>query len=80
MTALHTDEHRRLVAVLAEARKSAGMTQEELSEQLRRDQTWVSKYEAGRQRLDVIEFLRIGAVLGLDPAIVIKQIGEISLY
>lgn len=66
LTGLHTAEHRRLTAALAKARVDAGLTQYELADRLGVDQTYVSKYEGGRRRLDVVEFMRIVAALGVD--------------
>lgn len=79
LTGLHTDEHRRLVAALAAARVDAGLTQEELGKRLGVDQTYVSKYESGRRRLDVIEFLRIVAVLEVDYRALIAETGLVDL-
>jgi predicted transcriptional regulator len=72
--ALHTDEHRKFVEALADARRDAGISQHELARLLGRDQTYVSKYEKGRQRLDVIEFLRIVTALGVEPMVILNQI------
>ena len=58
------DEFRRL---LVEARKTAGLTQDELARQLSRTQSYVSKYERGERRLDLIEFLELARVLKFDP-------------
>lgn len=44
------------------------MTQESLAELLERPQSFVSKYEAGERRLDVIEYTEVCAALGLDAA------------
>ncbi|EKY25920.1 restriction-modification system control element Bcll family protein [Brevundimonas diminuta 470-4] len=66
LTGLHTEEHRRLTTALAQARVDAGVTQYELADRLGVDQTYVSKYEGGRRRLDVVEFMRIVAALGVD--------------
>lgn len=51
-----------------DARESNGVTQQQLAEQLGRPQSYVSKYEAGERRLDVIEFADVCAVLALDAA------------
>jgi transcriptional regulator with XRE-family HTH domain len=53
--------------LLVEARKSANLTQAELSGRLERPQSFVSKYERGERRLDVIEFAQVARALGIDP-------------
>ena len=63
---VYTHQYRRFRALLIEARKRAGLTQVELSAQLERPQSFVSKVERGERRLDVIEFLEIARVLRLD--------------
>lgn len=60
--------------ILIHARKTAGITQSELSAKLSRPQSYVSKYERGERRLDVIEFLEVAKALGQDPQILIRQI------
>ena len=54
--------------LLIEVRKAAGLTQAELSQQLNRPQSFVSKYERGERRLDVIEFGEVAKALSVDPA------------
>ena len=66
MTALHTGEYRRFATALAQVRRDAGVSQRQLAARLGVDQAYISKYESGRRRLDVIEFLRITAALGAD--------------
>lgn len=61
-------DHLRLVDALIEARKSAGLTQEELASRVGRDQTFISLIERGQRRVDVIEFVRIAKAMGADPA------------
>lgn len=53
--------------LLIEARKQAGLTQVELSERISRPQSFVSKYERGERRLDVIEFFEVARAIGVDP-------------
>ena len=60
--------------LLAEARRASGFTQIALSLKLRKPQSFVSKYESGERRLDVIEFIEISKALGVDPAKIIKKI------
>lgn len=66
MTAQHTDEYRRFAAALVEARKAAGLSQYDLADRLGVDQSFISKYESSRRRLDVIEFLQIVQAIGAD--------------
>jgi len=53
--------------LLAEARRGAGLTQVDLAKRLSRPQSFVSKFERGERRLDVIEFLDIAAALDIEP-------------
>ncbi|HEY4777937.1 MAG TPA: helix-turn-helix transcriptional regulator [Candidatus Acidoferrales bacterium] len=60
--------HKRLCELLVKVRLDAGLTQVELSSRLNRPQSFVSKYERGERRLDVVEFGEIAVALGVDPA------------
>lgn len=44
---------------LQKARVDAGLTQLDVARKLRRDQTFVSKFESGRRRLDFIEVVEL---------------------
>ena len=65
---------RRLRELLIEARKSAGLTQIELAQKLSRPQSFVSKYELGERRLDVVEFLEVTEALGIRAEKVLRQL------
>jgi len=52
--------------LLIEARKGADLTQAELSRRLKRPQSFVSKYERGERRLDVVEFGEVAKALCVD--------------
>lgn len=56
------------------ARREAGITQMELSRALGKPQSFVSKYESGERRLDVIEFITICEALGIAPTKIIKRL------
>jgi transcriptional regulator with XRE-family HTH domain len=62
-----SEAHQRFRKLLAEARKGAGLTQSELSSRLQRPQSFVSKYERGERRLDVVEFGDVANAIGVDP-------------
>ena len=60
--------------MLVEARKKAIMTQTELAVKLGRKQSYVSKFERGERRLDVVEFLEIAEVLNIDVLRFVEQL------
>jgi transcriptional regulator with XRE-family HTH domain len=60
--------------LLIEARKTAGLTQVGLAVRLARPQSYVSKYEGGERRIDVVEFLEVAEALGIDPGEFLKRL------
>ena len=64
---IFSEKYDRFRQLLVEARKEAGLTQVGLAERLSRPQSFVSKYERGERRLDVIEFFEVAAAIGIDP-------------
>jgi transcriptional regulator with XRE-family HTH domain len=71
---LYTGRHERLCKLLIEAREKRGLTQIDVSKKLGRPQSFVSKYENGERRLDVIEFLEVADALGIEPSRFINQL------
>ena len=69
-----TDEYETFRLLLIEARTSAGDTQVWLAKKLGRPQSYVSKYERGERRLDVIEFLNISRAMDIDPCELIRKL------
>jgi transcriptional regulator with XRE-family HTH domain len=65
--ALYERSYAAFTDLLREERKKAGLTQAMLAKKLRRPQSYVSKYERGDRRLDVIEFLEIARAMKFDP-------------
>jgi transcriptional regulator with XRE-family HTH domain len=55
-----------LRALLREARLARGLTQENVAERLGRPQSFVSKYETGERRLDVLELMEVLRALAID--------------
>ena len=60
-------EYKIVGAALAKARERAGLTQKQLARKLRKPQSFVSNYERGQRRIDVLELLRIVEAFGGDP-------------
>ena len=57
----------RLQELLRSERIAAGLKQEEVARRLRRPQSFVSNYEGGERRLNVIELIDICEAIGIDP-------------
>ncbi len=70
---IFTDRHEALRIALVRARKRAGVTQTELAALLQRGQSFVSKYERGERRLDVIEFFEVCAAMEVDGLDLLKN-------
>ena len=66
--------HQVLQTLLIERRVAAGLTQVELAARLQRPQSFVSKYEGGERRLDVVEFVEVTQAIGCDPAGIIAAV------
>jgi transcriptional regulator with XRE-family HTH domain len=55
----------RLVSLLREMRVEAGLTQTDLAARIEREQTFVSRYESGQRRLDILEVREICQAIGI---------------
>jgi len=67
MKSIHSGPYIHLLELLVDRRNAAGLTQSQVAERLGRPQSYVSKFERGERRLDVIEFLEVCRKLGTDP-------------
>jgi len=63
---IHGSDHLRLVAMLREVRKKADLRQADVAERLGVPQSFVSKYETGERRLDLVELKRVCEALGTN--------------
>ena len=64
----------RLVSLLREMRIEAGLTQVDLGGRIEKDQTYVSRYESGQRRLDVLEVREICQVVGVTLEDFVKRL------
>jgi hypothetical protein len=60
--------------VLANARGRAGLSQQQLARLLRKPQSFVSNYERGQRRIDVLELIRVVDALKADAVEVFRSI------
>ena len=63
---------------LIEARRTRGLTQSRVAELLGRPQSFVSKYETGERRLDVVEFLEVCQALSIAPGTILDKVNNES--
>jgi transcriptional regulator with XRE-family HTH domain len=63
----HHDHYRRLLDLLRDVRRELGVTQIDLGQRLDNTQAFVSKFERGERRLDVVEFVEVCEALGVPP-------------
>ncbi len=73
---LGDQRHDKLISFLIEARSEAGITQVELAEKMKVYQSLIARLESGQRRVDVVELIKLGEVLGFDPAEIVKKIAN----
>lgn len=62
---IYSREQEVLQALLRQVRLDADLRQEQLAAKLKRPQSFVSKYESGERRLDLVEVREICKALGV---------------
>ena len=56
-----------LCQALVDARKSAGLGQDDLADRLKCYQSLVARLESGQRRVDVVELVVLARAIGFDP-------------
>lgn len=67
---------KKLAAILVKHRKAAGLRQVDLAEKLGVYQSWVTHMESGQRRIDVVELIELGQILGFDPVDVVRKLSR----
>ena len=70
------DELRILGEVLVRARERAKLKQSDVAARLGLPASYLSKVESGTRRLDVVELIRIAEAMGLDPAVLVREVAD----
>ncbi len=68
------DSYKLFLGMLRELRHESGVTQEALAELLGKPQSYVSKYELGERRLNVVETFEVCRALNADFAAFVQQL------
>ena len=73
---IRLNQQKKLLVLLRGVRVEAGLTQSELASRLGTDQTFISKYESGERRLDVLELREVCQVIGIDFVAFIRKLDK----
>jgi helix-turn-helix protein len=69
---VHSGGQSAFCKLMVKARKA--LTQRELADRLHKPQSFVTKYEGGERRIDVVEFLTVCQAIGVDSAKLLKTL------
>jgi transcriptional regulator with XRE-family HTH domain len=73
---IRLNQQKKLLVLLRGVRLEAGLTQSELASRLGTDQTFISKYESGERRLDILELREVCQVIGIDFVAFIRRLDK----
>lgn len=59
--------------LLTEKRKIQGLHQSDIAKKLKKPQSFVSKYENGERKIDVIDFVSISLALNANPTGMLEE-------
>lgn len=76
MSDIYTPEYRIFIQCLKDCRIRSKMSQQELASNLGYSQSYISKYEQGQKRLDLLETRAICIELGLSLSEFVKEYEE----
>lgn len=68
-----TPDHKRLLALLRKTRLKAGLRQIDVAKRLREPQAFVSRYETGERRLDLLELREVCGAIGTTVIDFVKE-------
>lgn len=74
---IHTANQRRVVRLLRQLRIAARLRQEDVAARLHKSQSFVSKYETGERRLDILELREVCRAIGVSLPQFIARLEEV---
>jgi len=72
--AFHSQDYADLIQGIVDARKSAGLTQQDVADVLGKPQSYVAKMEGCERRLDIAEFVDYARAFKRDPVELLQTI------
>ena len=73
---LGDQRHDALIRYLIEKRSAAGLKQVELAKRMKVYQSFIARLESGQRRVDVVELVKLGEVLGFDPTEIVATLAK----
>jgi len=71
---IYSAEYQQLCTLLRQLRRAEGLTQVDVAERLNVPQSFVSKYESGERRLDVVELRHVAEAIGTTLDKVVSEL------
>jgi transcriptional regulator with XRE-family HTH domain len=66
--------YQQLIDILAKTREKLKISQKIIANRLKKPQSYISKYESGERRIDVLEFINICEALGIKPYTILNRL------
>lgn len=79
VASLHGESYAAFVRMLVERRKASGLSQQDVADAMGWPQSFIAKVEKRERRLDAVEFIRIAAAIGFDPARIIRELQKVMV-
>ncbi|OZB17382.1 MAG: transcriptional regulator [Rhodobacterales bacterium 34-62-10] len=73
---LASSGHHALVQAMLDARKASGLTQMELAQKLKCQQSLIARMESGQRRIDAVDIVRWARAVGVEPKAFIDVVSE----
>jgi transcriptional regulator with XRE-family HTH domain len=74
LKSVHTARHTLFCESLKRARKAAGLTQQDVAKRLGEHQSFVSRYETGERRLDMVEYFEVARAMAIEPVPLLRAL------
>ena len=76
MASVYSEEYQLVINALKNARKARGITQAQLAEALGKPQSFIAKVESGERRLDVVVFVHLARLVGVEPENIVLRLNN----
>ena len=74
---IYSRNQRVLLGLLRSVREEAGLRQEDIAKRLGKPQSFVSKFESGERRLDILELREVCSVLGISLGDFVRKLERV---